>query len=68
MVFSPSSPALNQSVARTNGVSRGRVRPAAVAVVYAFLVGAFIHRELGGVDIRRVLIKSAGTTAMLART
>ena len=38
---------------------------AAVAVVYAFLVGAFIHRELGWADIRRVLIKSAGTTAML---
>jgi len=38
---------------------------AAVAVVYAFIVGTFIHRELSWTDIKKVFIKSAGVTAML---
>ncbi len=58
-----------EGVAGRLGIEGGAIftptEAAAVAVVYAFLVGALIHRELGWRDIRRVLIKSAATTAML---
>jgi C4-dicarboxylate transporter DctM subunit len=58
-----------ESVAGYLGIEGGAIftptEAAAVAVVYAFLVGAFIHRELTWPDIRRVLLKSAATTSML---